>query len=259
MIFLSLGLFAFALTDLTRGPLDKGTREGEAGSISTRLGIGVLTGASVAAGVAALAGLPLRTVAVIAAVGAVVLAVWVYLDFKWGDDRPLAPLAWIGGVLVVLFAISSLGEPVEGPLRDWYEGLDFNLAARIGVDQFVLGSGAALFAVASCNRMVVLLLALTGTPSGEEESGLKGGRFLGPMERLLVGAVILAGDPAAAAIVIAAKGLLRFPEIRHEGAGGRDEETGRSSPDERTEYFLIGTISSLLLAAFLAGVVSASR
>jgi hypothetical protein len=80
------------------------------------------------------------------------------------------------------------------------------------------------------------------------------------MERIVIGAVILAGDPAAAAIVITAKGLLRFPEINR---GSKDErqcsqgEKKRMSPDENTEYFLIGTIASLLLATLLTAVISA--
>ena len=75
------------------------------------------------------------------------------------------------------------------------------------------------------------------------ESALRGGRLLGPMERLIVGAMVLSGDPGGAALVIAAKGLLRLPEIR----SGADQLKGRS--DQVTEYFLIGTFSSLLLAA----------
>jgi hypothetical protein len=81
------------------------------------------------------------------------------------------------------------------------------------------------------------------------------------MERVIIGAVILAGDPATAAIVIAAKGLLRFPEIgRGFGPDAEDREEGddggRLGPDENTEYFLIGTTSSLLLAGVLALCVS---
>jgi hypothetical protein len=72
--------------------------------------------------------------------------------------------------------------------------------------------------------------------------------------------VILAGDPAAAAIVITAKGLLRFPEINRGSKDERQRSQGekRMSPDENTEYFLIGTIASLLLATLLTAVISAS-
>jgi hypothetical protein len=38
------------------------------------------------------------------------------------------------------------------------------------------------------------------------------------MERLIVAAAVVAGDPAGAGFVVAAKGLLRFPEVNREDA-----------------------------------------
>jgi hypothetical protein len=72
---------------------------------------------------------------------------------------------------------------------------------------------------------------------------LKGGRMLGPMERVLILALGLAGEVTAAAVVGGAKGLLRFPEL-HRGT--------KEGPSDLTEYFLIGTLASWLVA--LAGV-----
>jgi hypothetical protein len=74
---------------------------------------------------------------------------------------------------------------------------------------------------------------------------------LGPLERLIVFAILLAGDPAAAAFVITGKGLLRFPEIR--------TEARHPGPDSVTEYFLIGAFVSLLVASMMAVVVLAAR
>ncbi|MFZ2427596.1 MAG: hypothetical protein WAW71_05580, partial [Propioniciclava sp.] len=68
------------------------------------------------------------------------------------------------------------------------------------------------------------------------------GRLLGPMERLLVIGFGATGHVEAAAVVVAAKGLLRFPELQ---AAARQEPR---AVDEVTEYFLVGTFSSLLLA-----------
>ena len=83
-----------------------------------------------------------------------------------------------------------------------------------------------------------------GVPAADNEKSLKGGRLLGPMERLLIVGLGLAGHVTAASIVVAAKGLLRFPELqRGSGAGG---------PSDVTEYFLIGSFASWLLA--LGGV-----
>jgi hypothetical protein len=58
------------------------------------------------------------------------------------------------------------------------------------------------------------------------------------MERLLILGFAVAGQLTAAAIVVSAKSLLRFPEI--------------SRSDRRidavTEYFLVGSMSSWLIA-----------
>jgi len=65
------------------------------------------------------------------------------------------------------------------------------------------------------------------------------------MERTFIFALGLAGQLTAAAIIVAAKGLLRFPEIQAQ----RDAS---DSVDELTEYFLVGSMASWLLAlAFL--------
>ncbi|WP_314502691.1 hypothetical protein [uncultured Microbacterium sp.] len=72
---------------------------------------------------------------------------------------------------------------------------------------------------------------------------LKGGRLIGPLERIIVFALTLTGVYSLLAAVLAAKGIVRFPEI------SRDGETG-----SRAEYFLIGSLVSwvvALAAAFL--------
>jgi hypothetical protein len=254
MILLSLGLLAFGICDLVRGSSGLTGDEDAKGFPSSRELLGVAAGTAGAGAIAALAGLPVATVAAVVAAAFVVLWIWVALDRRPPGGHPLIPLAWVAGVFVVLFSISSLGNEIQGPLRDWYAGLDFAFASHVKVGQFVLACAAALFALASCNRVVVLVLGLAAASLKEEDSSLKGGRLLGPMERIIVGAAILAGEPAAAAIVIAAKGLLRFPEIQRR----RDPESDPLGPDVNTEYFLIGTLSSLLLAAALAVCVSGS-
>mgnify|MGYP006906538022 FL=1 len=67
------------------------------------------------------------------------------------------------------------------------------------------------------------------------------------MERLLIIGFGAAGHIEAAAVVVAAKGILRFPELQ---AAARREPR---AVDEVTEYFLVGTFASLLVA--LASVV----
>jgi hypothetical protein len=89
--------------------------------------------------------------------------------------------------------------------------------------------------------------AQTAQPSDR----LKGGRLLGPMERLVILGLGLAGEFGAAGIVIAAKGLLRFPEIqaaaRYTNASG-GYPGGPAGIDDVTEYFLVGSFVSWLIA-----------
>ncbi|HEX6153932.1 MAG TPA: hypothetical protein VFZ19_10465, partial [Solirubrobacterales bacterium] len=127
----------------------------------------------------------------------------------------------------------------------WYERLPFEFASSkaIPVDQFVLGVGVFLFLLATSNRIVKLVLATTAAENLKENELPKGGRLLGPMERLIVAAAVVAGDPTAAGFVVAAKGLLRFPEVNR---------PADSSIHELTEYLLVGTFTSVLIAAVLA-------
>lgn len=70
--------------------------------------------------------------------------------------------------------------------------------------------------------------------------GLTGGRWIGKLERFGVTLSIIAGYPAAIAVIVAIKGLGRFPEIR------------RSS--DASEKFVIGTLTSLLVSAVVGGL-----
>lgn len=75
---------------------------------------------------------------------------------------------------------------------------------------------------------------------GDKGPALRGGRWIGPLERLLI--IVLAGADAQVAIaaVVAAKGVIRFPEISQDSSG------------EKAEEFLIGSVSSWILAALVA-------
>lgn len=76
---------------------------------------------------------------------------------------------------------------------------------------------------------------------------LRGGTWIGILERTAVTGCLLAGYPAGVALVIAVKGLGRYPELReHPGA---------------SERFVIGTLASLIWAAAvgMAGLTLISR
>ncbi|WP_226925395.1 hypothetical protein [Georgenia thermotolerans] len=69
---------------------------------------------------------------------------------------------------------------------------------------------------------------------------LRGGTWIGMLERLTITGAILAGFPEAVAVVLAVKGLGRYPELRE------------AHPDKRSpaaERFIIGTLASYAWAA----------
>ena len=135
----------------------------------------------------------------------------------------------------------------------------------------LLGVTAVLAAVpdqidASDRRVAVLVVALAGTlavfgggplttwvfafvdraqPEADsmEHAGtvLRGGAWIGALERLAVFAGLAAGFPEGVAVVLALKGVGRFPELRGGGT---------------TERFIIGTFTSVLWAAAAAGIVA---
>lgn len=72
-------------------------------------------------------------------------------------------------------------------------------------------------------------------------STLRGGAWIGALERTAVYATILAGFPAGIAVVVAMKGLARYPELKVSSAGA-------------AERFIIGTFLSILLASACAGL-----
>jgi hypothetical protein len=75
---------------------------------------------------------------------------------------------------------------------------------------------------------------------------LRGGAWIGGLERAAVFASLAAGWPEGLAVVLALKGLGRYPELRAAEDGVR---TGAA------ERFIIGTFASVLFAAACAGVV----
>lgn len=142
------------------------------------------------------------------------------------------------GAVVSLLGVGALEEWLEWPTR-----LEETFLARWPAYDVVVAAGALLLQLATANIVVRLLLDAVGVPATTNEKKLKGGRLLGPMERIFIVGLGAIGETTAAAIVVAAKGLLRFPELQ---AGTRE------GPSDVTEYFLVGSFASWLLG--LAGV-----
>ena len=158
------------------------------------------------------------------------------LGSRTAVPRAVAFAGWAGGLALSLLA----GGRLEAGLPGWVEGP----LASVPPDRLVLVAGVLVAQLSTVNVLVRLTLDAVGVPASDNEKSLKGGRLLGPMERLLIVGLGLAGHVTAASIVVAAKGLLRFPELQ------RGSEAG--GPSDVTEYFLIGSFASWLLA--LGGV-----
>ena len=78
---------------------------------------------------------------------------------------------------------------------------------------------------------------------------LRGGALIGALERGAIFAALVAGWPEALAIVLAIKGLARYPELK-----SPDQPTA-VTPQAVAERFIIGTFISVLWAVTCAGVV----
>lgn len=179
----------------------------------------------------------------------IVLAVlgwgWV-VRVGFGTDRGALPLTYLALAVGLGLAATPWAHPHHGAIGDWLDATPIPLLHGMATDRALLLLGGALVQGSTGNVLVRLVLLATHTlnpaQAGAREPGprLKGGRLLGPMERLVILGLGLAGDYTAAGVVVAAKGLLRFPELQ---AARRD-----TSITAVTEYILVGSFVSWLVA-----------
>jgi len=242
MIWLGLGLIGLGVTDLVFSMLRR-PRPAE------------LVGAAVAVATGLLCGLDGVQLLGLAVVALVVLAWGESVTYGFGSGRAWIPLAVLAAGVVAGIAASATSPELDGAVGDWLRSTSLGLAQDLTPDRAVLIAGAMLVQLSTGNVIVRLVLAATGTTNPMRTSrgqapapALKGGRLLGPLERVFILGLGLAGEVTAASIVIAAKGLLRFPEInsaRRSGDAGTSTEPGIH---EVTEYFLVGSFVSWLVS-----------
>ena len=163
----------------------------------------------------------------------VVVFVWVVAT-RSDSSAGITLLAVYTVVLVILSGQLTFDDV---PIQGWYDDLAIPSLGGVPFAHFALGLGVVLFLTSAANVVVREVLSLTGPRVLEQEDDLRGGRFLGPLERWFVFACAVSGNLAAIAIVVAAKGILRFPEI------SRDKPEGM-----RAEYVLVGSFVSWGLA-----------
>ncbi|MCT9621922.1 MULTISPECIES: hypothetical protein [unclassified Curtobacterium] len=187
--------------------------------------------------------------------------------------------SWPSVLLAVALAVLLLTVPSVDPsgfVVEWQRGSAPAFVAAVPLAAIVGGVGAALFLVDSANVVVAQALppglspdtvgrtvedgrgrrlfarrprrdARDAEPAGDDDTGagtvlLQGGRMIGPIERLLLAGFSLVGAFPVVAALIAAKGIVRFPEIRRETTG------------YQAEYFLIGSLVSWAMAFAAAGM-----
>jgi hypothetical protein len=169
------------------------------------------------------------TAATIALLGAVSLA---SLPLWWRRvvPRPALREAWSVGLLALLGA-SALTALAAGTLTRWVEAA---LLAAVVVAAAVGGGPVTETVLRRASRGPLPAIDTEGGPQV-----LRGGAWIGALERVGVCVAVLAASPEAVAVVLAVKGLGRYPELRHPGA---------------SERFIIGTLASLLWAAAAAGI-----
>jgi hypothetical protein len=197
------------------------------------------------------------------AIGALLAAaLWVLFVRSDGRSRSgLWPVGLLGVVCGVAVVIAGARATSLAFGRLWELPAP---GAAVPVDLLVLTLGAAAFLLESANTVVRTALraeqlepAADASTAGDDSASpegdaapsvrpratLKGGRLIGPLERVIVFALMLAGAYTLIAAVFAAKGIVRFPEISRDGEG------------DRAEMFLIGSLVSWVLAFAAAFLV----
>jgi hypothetical protein len=159
-----------------------------------------------------------------------------------------APITVFGIALTALIVLSGWGSHVGGLIERWSHWVHLPGGGDVDPNRLLMVLGVVLLQLVTGNQLVRLVLSSVGAvkPVGEPQPSdrLKGGRLLGPMERLLILGLGLGGQLAAATAVVAAKSIIRFPEINAQKA----RENGNIGIDDVTEYFLVGSFASWILA-----------
>lgn len=189
---------------------------------------------------------------VVAQVGATAVAAAAAAGWLLGRARALTQPRWsasmlVGALAVTVVALAAadwLGTGGGGAFERWLAGLPY-ASTRTSPARAAMALAVAPALVGTANAVVRLALASVSVQIGgaaTPDRTLRGGRLIGPIERLLIFGFALAGEPTAASLIIAAKGLLRFPEL------SSTSRSGQSRVDEVSEYLLVGSLVSWTLA-----------
>jgi hypothetical protein len=273
MIGFGLVLLTVSLADIGAGGLIGLPRKGLRAFVAVVLAIGTCCAAAFC--------LEVSSPKITTALGAAASIAWVLAKFPWrrglspaqNHERPqdgttesedeeslrhprLALLALAVPLMISLVVARPDSPP--GFLDEWLQSSPFAAVRSMQGSELVLLCGVLLFLTAPANSIIrAVLTTVMETPVSRSETRLRGGRLIGVLERWLIFGLAIAGEPTAAALIVSAKSLLRFPEISKMQKDSPDAPTDVSEIDTITEYFLLGSLLSWTIA--LAPVVLLSR
>lgn len=256
MTILALALLGLGTADAVRAVGAGRWGDAQRGMVtSTLVGTAVIVILALLAGLSTLADLFLLLLACAIVAGWVLTSREEFVRAR----RAVIPLTILGGGLALLVVTSGAASPAAGTIGRWLAWTDlFAGQSTVDADRVLLIAGLLLLQVATGNVIVRLVLVQVGAirPSDmpQPSDRMRGGRLLGPMERLIILGLGLAGEVTAATLVIAAKGLIRFPELQHSREADGESKEEALEVYELTEYFLVGSMVSWLIALTAFGV-----
>ncbi len=149
--------------------------------------------------------------------------------------RPRVPLALLVAALAVAVGVTdaaATGEALEA------------VAQAEGIPLVVGGWLVSTFTAGALIGRVLAPFAERVRRDADEDVGMENaGRYIGWLERTLLYGLLILGSADAAALVLAGKSIARFPEFRK---------------TRFAEYYLIGSLLSLTIAAAFALAVRAA-
>ena len=159
---------------------------------------------------------------------------------KDGADRlePLIRLVHAGLLLLAVGLCVVVSQPLGSRIAKMGAAVGIVVLLAVPANRVVADILAVARRSSQGSETVVAGCQLSQGSGKQGESGdsMRGGRWIGPLERILILLLASVEAPAAIAAIVAAKGVIRFPEISQDKAGQKAEE------------FLIGSFASWILA-----------
>ena len=245
MIAAGLGLIAMAVGGTVAGGLTREVRDIKwlLRGVLALVAVVVIGGLSFGLSIGSL--IPVTAFAAIPLLVATLISRWV---------RAESSRAWV--TLIVEFEcllFLGISGATVGSEGEWLGSLLLSLPypglAGTTAGTVVLLAGIVMWLGPVANGIVRMVLTAAGADIAASEQRLRGGRVIGILERWLIFGFVVAGHPTAAAFIVSAKSILRFPELSERARHGAD---GENDLDTVTEYLLLGSLVSWTIAVLPA-------